>query len=330
MSVQIAVVNNKTIEIDILTYLKEFLYENVSSDLRKQVKNSFIDWVSKNLSDIVTFKTIDKIDWAPAITSAISTIPVSFETETSFSTTKDIYQVIYVIGKDGFNEEDDINEESSITQSNGGRESLNQIGCFASIKHYPVTGKAVIIKVSHNPHEFIDMGWRDIARIIRRRFYDNVILTDGYDTQKRSIQDLNYFCKFIFKKELNDMKHDTIDIIGVKLDVYYEELNDGEVNPIATRFLQKIVRGKVIIKYQQPKLMMTLKQFKRLNVLSFRYADKWKIDNSLDINEYNLSQAISQWQNIKNICQTCGNNLGNKYLHGPLYDQRVCSEKCLN
>ena len=219
--------------------------------------------------------------------------------------------------------------------------AVNTIACYASMKQYPVINDAIIMKASLQDMQYTDVTWHDILKIIRRRYYENVILITDNKIQKRSIEDIDYFNKLIFKD--NSVTKQIIDIIDIQLEIYYNEtsssstpiLGEDEINKTATRFLNKIIRGDAVIKFTSKRSHMTMRQFKRLDVLAYEYKNPWEYTKNttfsteiIDLPEYRLVHVINQWHSQKNICQECGITM-NSFKSGKLYNKRCCSDACL-
>lgn len=313
-NVTVLSIKNNKCDLNINDNLKSLLYENLPEEIRKRKKGELISHITNQVDKVVKVEKINVNTWLDQIVKLIDNPEKNgFNTETSFATFNDIYQIIYLI------------QEPS--------DNLNQIACYASLDHYPITSDAVIIKISqkdgHGSYDkkLVNCDMSDLTRIIRRRYYDNIILTYKKKYEKRSIHDLDYFCKFIFSGKITD---ELIEIIGIKLNVIYDAESNDEINEYATRFLKKIIKGPAIIKFNSNRQMLTNKQFNRLNVLAYEYSKEWNIDKTNELPELRLSKAIDQWKLIKNKCQICGNEfVKNNFYHGSLFNQRACSEKCL-
>jgi len=332
MQFTVAVIKNREFpKIENENFLKQFLYEDVSKENRKRIKDEWTQFMISKIDHIefVTVSTFE--DMCGLITKEKSQV---IETELSYPMRSDIYEVMYVM--ENYRSDTEAHDEIEINETNG----MNYFASMCSLKHYPVQSKAVLLKTSYAGVRG-NMNMQDILRIIRRRCYENVIVTDGIHHKKYSIQNMKYFCDLIFDK--NEVVNDTVDVAGIKLDIYYRNHDDRcgrqhdlDINPIATRILRKEVRGKVIVRFKSLKSNMTMKQFLRFSVLSYNYKNPWVYGDSkihrdspiFDIDEYKLSQFIEGWKQIKNICQTCGETM-TEFKHGILYNQRVCSDKCL-
>lgn len=312
-----------SINFGVLVY--PLLYKQ-SNDESKMLKNSLERVIWEKLLEYVTFiecdtefESIEKgcVEIVKGSTSGDHET-ISFNTETSFITPKNMYQYIYGIE---FNSD---SKEINITNDN-----MNHYGSIINLDHKAVAGTIVLIKYEYVNEQLkmADVNEKDVTKLFRKRYCQSTILIKPDETL------VKYYYQTpdkLISTVLGDAEQKSLTIFNYTLHFTFRK-DATVINPIATRMLGMRVYGDVLIFHETREGVfgqLSRRELKRLNVLSYANTIELKQEQQPWEKYALMNLYIKDFNDKKTTCMKCNGTINTLYQCTKCYRIRICSPEC--
>lgn len=240
-------------------------------------------------------------------------------------------------------------------------ENINNLSCLFSLKHNVVENTCAIFANSYdlslpNFTKLDSITKDDILRVIRRRFFFSALLIKENDMIKYYYQNPQYLITKVFGlTEKDNIEKMSFSHFKYNLTFYFQHDKTKYINKIATRINGTYrLHGDVLVLHELEENIfgnISIHEAKRLNVLSYGrlYDRQLKEDEvhtmpSVEVDENGnqtekkvtplwsryivVNKRMLKWENEKNKCINCGENIVRQLVCEKCYRVKYCSEKC--
>jgi hypothetical protein len=353
----IAIITKNKCVFEMEEFISPLLYRVTTKEERTTLKNKLNDYIWSVIEKYITFVNVDDSNDFFEKMYGVTMIDFPgkdqydfiFNTEGSYSTPKKFLELINI--RPTWKDYDDSTKNINV---------MNDIGCLLSLCHTVIENTCFVMANEYDltAHRYVKMTSilkEDIIRVIRRRYFHSAILIKENLIVKYYFQNSEYLISSIFGSD----EDKTIEMFpfahfNYNLVFNFKKHATQYVNQIATRMNgYHRMYGDVLVFHEFDKdvfVNLSLREFKRLNVLSYGCLADRKLNNNevhhvptLIVDEKGketteavpfwskylvIENRLSLWQKNKNKCTYCDSQC--MITCDRCYRARYCSVDCKN